>query len=283
MLDFSRIPRPGKSILIIPDAHARPNEDFDGLDRFRAAGKLILDLKPDHVVCLGDIGDFDSLNPHKRKAADAFDGKKVRLDLDAYQSALKDIRSPVKRANERHRKARRKDRIWEPTWNLLEGNHEERWRRWPETELLGHDELALLAEEEGWAWTRFLDPLDIEGVLFAHYFTTGVSRKPAGVRQILNKTHRSTVWGHTHSWSMDMQPVLGGGTLTALCAGCYKPPHRTGEHEWSGLTMLTDVRAGSFAVQQIPYSHVLGRYGEGGYAEQIRAELRDEREAANAF
>lgn len=121
-----------------------------------------------------------------------------------------------------------REREWEPSWVFLEGNHEERFRRLPETELLGHDHLARIAEEEGWAWHGFLESVVIFGTLFSHYFTTGVSRKPGAVTTILNKTHRSCVWGHSHSFGYAQAPVLGGGTLSALCAGCFKPPERTG-------------------------------------------------------
>lgn len=278
----------GTSILVIPDAHARPDELPEDFDRFRAAGKLILDLKPEIVVCLGDLGDFDSLNQHKPKEeGSSYDGKALKRDVGAFKEALKALMSPTRNANKRHQNSRRKDRQWEPHKVFLEGNHEEFWRRYKETEFDGHDYLEKFVESEGWSWHRFLDPVDIRGVLFSHYFTTGVSRKPAGVGQILNKTHRSCVWGHTHSFGYNQAPVLGGGTIAALCAGSYKPPHRTGEHEWSGLTLLTNVDRGSFSIQQFPYDAVLERYGEGDYAQQLRVAranaYQDHEDADNAF
>jgi hypothetical protein len=98
--------------------------------------------------------------------------------------------------------------------------------RFKETEgLLGHDCIDRAVEAEGWEWHRFLDHLEIVRVLFSHYFQIGVSRKPAGVGQILNKTHRSCVWGYSHDFGFNQKPVLGSGTISALCAGCFKPPH----------------------------------------------------------
>ena len=274
----------GLSVLVIPDAHARPNEKARDWDRFTAAGKLALDLKPDIVLCLGDLGDFDSLNSYKPRAADAFDGKALRRDGEAFREALRSIRRPVVAENERHRKGRHRERQYNPAWVMLEGNHEERWRRIPETELLGHDYLAEVADEEGWNWHRFLQPVEIGEVLFAHYIESGVARKPATVGTVLNKVHRSVVFGHNHGFGYDQRPVLGRRPLSALCAGSFKPPHRTGDHEWSGLTLLTDVRDGGYNIQQLPYDHVLETYGEGDYAQELRAAraaaARD-RQAAN--
>jgi predicted phosphodiesterase len=260
----------GKRILVIPDSHGRSTESASDIDRFDAAGRFIRDEKPDVVISLGDLADMDPLSPYKPKAEAAFDGKAVRKEALFRTEILNRITGPTRSANERHRRGRHKERIHEPLWIDLEGNHEERWRRHSETELLGHDFLQAESEYAGWIWHRFLDHVDIMGVLFSHYFTTGVSRKPALVNTILNKTHRSCVFGHTHSFGYSQSPVLGGGTISALCAGSFKPPHRTGEHEWSGLVMLTDVRDGAFSIQQIPYDHLLERYGEGSYAQELR-------------
>jgi hypothetical protein len=277
----------GLSVLVIPDPHGRPNEHAKDWDRFTAAGKLALDLKPDIILCPGDLGDFDGLNSYKPRAAQAFDGKSLRRDGQAFREALRAIRRPVVAENEKHRRARHREREYNPQWLMLEGNHEERWRRIPETELLGHDYLAVVAEEEGWIWHPFLKAVEIGGVLFSHYFESGVNRKAATVNTVLNKTHRSVVYGHSHSFGYDQRPVLGRRPLSALCAGCFKPPHRTGAHEWSGLTLLTDVRDGGFNIQQMPYDHVLEKYGEGDYAQQLRAtrinEAKDRQNADLAF
>lgn len=262
----------GKRILVIPDSHARSTEGFPEIDRFDAAGKFIVEEKPDFVISLGDLADFDPLSPYKMKAADVFDGKAVRKEALFRTEILKRISGPTHKANERHRKAGHKERCQKTVFIDLEGNHEERFRRYPETELLGHDFLEKESEKAAWNWIPFLKHIEIRGVLFSHYFQTGVSKKPAAINTILNKTHRSCVFGHTHSFGFDQKPVLGGGTISALCAGSFKPPRRTGEHEWSGLVMLEDVKDGAFSIRQIPYDHVLEKYGAGDYAQQLRNE-----------
>jgi len=260
----------GRRVMVIPDSHAKINERFEDIDRFDAVGNLIVAEKPDIVVSLGDLADMEPLSPYSMKAATAFDGKAARKAADNRTEILRRISGPTHNANKRHKRNRHTERCFTPTFIDLEGNHEERWRRYPETELLGHDYLAVESESAGWHWIPFLEHAEIGGVLFSHYFRTGVSNKPAAVNTILNKTHRSCVFGHTHSFGLDQKPVLGRGTISALCAGSFKPPHRTGDHEWSGLVMLEDVQDGSFCVRQIPYDHVLEQYGVGAYAERLR-------------
>lgn len=249
--------QPGKSILVFSDVHVKPGEKEHHYDRIPALGNLILDLRPDYVICGGDLADFDSLSSYKKKAADAFSGAEAKSDVMAFRGALKALKSPTDIYNQNQRTGRK----YQPKWIFLEGNHEERWRRFPETELLGHDHLQRIAQEIGWEWMPFLHIAEIEGILFSHYFESGVGRRPAGINTILKNTHRSCVFGHSHLWDHRVETVTGGGTLHALCTGCYKPPHRCGPHEWSGVTLLTDVQNGSFCINQIPYDAIQRGYG----------------------
>lgn len=66
-----------KNILIIPDAHANPKVNPR---RFTWLGKLIADLKPDHVVDLGDFADNDSLSGYDRGKA-SFEGRRYAKDI----------------------------------------------------------------------------------------------------------------------------------------------------------------------------------------------------------
>lgn len=270
----------GRSILVIPDAHARPGERPASFDRFMAIGNAVRDLRPDYVVCLGDLGDFNSL---RRPAGEArhFDGDAALRDVAAFRAAMKAITSPTRSANKRHRQNRHPERGHEPVWIFCEGNHEERWRRWGETKLLGHDHIERIVVEDGWNWVPFLEVAWISNVGFTHYVMTGAKRQPAGLPTMLKK-HRSMVCGHEHIWDMRRETIYDAGFLTALKAGCCKDEEHTDTNagEWSGLTLLSDVQpSGSFAVQQIPYLHLLEKWGELDRAKELRVlrgKLRDD-------
>ena len=58
--------------LVVPDPHAHP--DFSNI-RFDWLAQLIIDLKPDHVICLGDFGDLPSLCSYD-KGTKGFEGRR---------------------------------------------------------------------------------------------------------------------------------------------------------------------------------------------------------------
>ena len=60
-----------KTHLIIPDSHAHP--DYKN-DRYDWLGKLILDLKPDVLVNIGDTADMASLSAYDKGKA-SFHGR----------------------------------------------------------------------------------------------------------------------------------------------------------------------------------------------------------------
>lgn len=68
-----------KSILVLPDSHAHP--DFHN-KRFEWAAKLVLDIKPDYVVNLGDMYDMPSLSSYD-KGKKSFEGRRYKRDIDA--------------------------------------------------------------------------------------------------------------------------------------------------------------------------------------------------------
>jgi hypothetical protein len=65
---------PGRSHLVIPDAHAMP-----GLDnrRFDWLGQFIIDTKPDVIVCIGDFFDMAALCKYDKGTTEA-EGRRIQ-------------------------------------------------------------------------------------------------------------------------------------------------------------------------------------------------------------
>jgi len=61
-------------LLIIPDPHANP--DYNN-ERFRAAGRLLMEEQPECVVCLGDLADLPSLSSYD-KGTKGFEGRRYK-------------------------------------------------------------------------------------------------------------------------------------------------------------------------------------------------------------
>ena len=61
-------------------------------------------------------------------------------------------------------------------------------------------------EKFGWSVYPFLDRIDIDGIVYSHYFISGVLGKAIGgenpAASILNKQHMSCTSGHTHTYDV---------------------------------------------------------------------------------
>src|SRR5881628_1392121 len=100
--------------LILPDSHAHAEHNNDRADW---VGKLIVDLKPDVFINLGDQWDLPSLSGYD-KGKSSFHGRAYRRDLDAGLEFSERLFAPIRKAKKKR-----------PLSIYIEGNHEERQRR----------------------------------------------------------------------------------------------------------------------------------------------------------
>ena len=103
-----------KTHLIIPDSHAHPDHNND---RFEWLGKLIMDVKPDVVVNIGDMADMPSLSTYDR-GTKGFEGRRYKKDVDSVLDAQERMFEPIKKAKKK-----------KPRFVMCEGNHENRINR----------------------------------------------------------------------------------------------------------------------------------------------------------
>ena len=83
--------------LIIPDSHAHP--DYKN-DRYGYIGKLILDLKPDVLVNIGDTADMASLSAYDKGKA-SFHGRNYEKDIVSHLDAQERMFSPIVKAKKK--------------------------------------------------------------------------------------------------------------------------------------------------------------------------------------
>jgi len=103
-----------KTHLVIGDPHAHPDYSNARADWL---GKLILDLKPDVVVNMGDTADLASMSSFDKGKA-SFHGRNYQKDIEAHLDFQDRMWHPIK-------KAKRKL----PHRVVLEGNHENRIKK----------------------------------------------------------------------------------------------------------------------------------------------------------
>jgi len=100
--------------LLVPDQHAHPDHNNDRADW---VGELLVDLKPDVVVNMGDAADMASLSDYD-KGKRSFHGRAYKKDIEAHLDFQERMWAPLRRQKKKL-----------PRRIVLEGNHEHRiWK-----------------------------------------------------------------------------------------------------------------------------------------------------------
>lgn len=240
------------NILAIGDSHAKPGVSNR---RYSWLGELIVDLKPDVVVDIGDWGDMPSLSSYdgssltgsKPKTA-AFEGRRYKDDIEASVEARDRVYQKLKAAKKKM-----------PRLVALGGNHDdERITRAlnlvPELRgVISVDDHQ--RKEYRWEHVPFLQPIEIGGFNWSHYFTSGVMGKPVGgeypATALLKKQFTSCIAGHSHLFDESHRATAKGTKIQAFIAGCFLDPKQREEYAgaanemWdSGLLYMKDVENG---------------------------------------
>lgn len=247
---------------VIPDVQAKPGNDFTFLTW---VGKYIAKKKPDVIIQIGDFTDMPSLSSYD-KGKKVFEGRSYIQDMEASTEAMNNLLRPIK--DEQIRLKRNKEKQWNPRMVLTLGNHEERINR-----AINEDRKleGLISTEDfpyyDWEVYPFLEIVNIDGVNYSHYFTSGVMNRPCtSARQMLIKKHQSCVQGHVQTLDIATDYRADGSTITGLFAGCcylHDEDYLTkqGNNYFRGIHMLYEVNNGQFYHHAISLDYLRNKYG----------------------
>ena len=258
-------PSEGIDILVIPDSHANPgynNRRYEWLGRFAA------DHKPAAIVDIGDWFDMHSLNTHDGKGAKSFQGASYWADIDAGIDARLRFQGQI----DAHNRTRRKADRYFPRKVFCVGNHEHRITRFLNEEprfdgIVGLQDLQ--SEELGWEQIPFLEPIEIAGISFAHYFVSGVmGRAVGGLHQaasLVSKQLASCVMGHTHTYDHSVRSDAAGRHVQGLVVGVYTEERfdyaGPANDLWRrGLCLLRNCRAGDYDLEWWSMDRIKAQY-----------------------
>ena len=248
--------------VILPDPHAHP--DFSN-ERADWIGKLLVDVKPDVFVNLGDQWDLSAFSSYDKGKA-SFQGRAYRRDLDSGLEFSERLWAPYKRAKKKR-----------PLSIFLEGNHEERMSRvleqHPELDgTVGFKDFELEKDYHEVVRYKGNTPgtIQVDGVTYAHYFVTGVSG--AGVSgqhpgyTLLTKHFASVTCGHTHTFDYAVRTDAAGRRLHGLVAGVYMDYDAPWAGEmcklWSrGVVIKRNVQNGDYSLQWVSMDELKKEYG----------------------
>jgi|SRR5690606_21008129 len=250
------------SHLVIPDSHAHP--DYNNR-RFNWLGKLIVDLKPDVVINLGDMADMPSLCSYD-KGTKGFEGRRYHKDINAVLDAQERMFAPIKRAKKKR-----------PRLVMLEGNHEHRIERAISADaahlegIISLDDLAY--EDFGWEFVKYNGStpgiIEIDGIAYAHYFTSGIMGRPVGgvhpAYQLLTKQFMSCTQGHTHTTDFCVRTAANGRMIMGLVAGVFQDYFAdfagdANEQWWKGVIFKKNVEDGKYDPQWISMEAIKKAY-----------------------
>lgn len=249
--------------LVVPDQHA--HSDFDN-SRADLLACLILDLKPDVVVNIGDCADMPSLSSYD-KGKRSFVGRSYRADIDAHLDFQDRMWAPVKATKKKL-----------PYRIVLEGNHEHRI----EKALDLSPELAGTIGFKDYDFDRYYDNVyrydgsspavvDVDGIAYAHYHCSGVLGRPvSGERPasaLLTKRFKSCTMGHTHTFDYCVRTDADGRRVQGLVCGVYQDYRSAwagGANDlwYPGVAIKRNVCDGQYDLQWVSLNSLKKEYGK---------------------
>lgn len=259
------VKKQGRTHLIIGDAHAKPGVSNR---RFKWLGRMIDDIKPDVVVQIGDWFDMPSLSSYD-VGKKSFEGRTYNADIGAGKDAIRAVRGLL--SNQVLRNTQ---------FEALGGNHDDaRIKRVVEGDRKLEGTISVLDMgwvQSGWSYTPFLSRKEIDGIVYQHYFTTGVMGRPVGgenpALRLLQTRFASSIQGHDHLFSTAHRFTNTGRKIWGFTCGCYLDPDQIEEYAgeanqmWDrGILVLTGVNDGDIeSFKWVGIGEISRTYGKAG-------------------
>lgn len=243
---------------MIPDIQAKPGVP---LDHCRWIGQALVEYRPDVVVNLGDTWDFPSLNSHEKPGSQPLEGARYKADLESGAEAMRLISEPMEREC-------RRSKAWRPRKIFLLGNHEDRADRacLNDPKYCGHVG-SENCDTRDWERHKFLKIVNVDSVLYAHYFANTHSGRPIGgtVQNRLSKIGASFVQGHQQGYDVGKKLMASGRTWTGIVAGSAYPQREEyrgnqGQRHWRGVVVLNEVEDGEFCEMPLTLDYLARKY-----------------------
>lgn len=251
--------------IVIPDTQVKPGVPVDNL---RWIGQFIVDKYAQQpnitVVHLGDHWDMPSLSSYD-VGKKSMEGRRVVEDIEAGNRGMDVLNEPLDTYNAL-RKAR-KEKQWSPRRVLLRGNHEDRISRAVEHDPQMEGFLSLdLLKSPGWEVYGFLEPVEIDGVTYSHYFYNPNTGRPYGgtTALMLKTVGHSFTQGHRQTLDYTIRFVKGRSQHGLIAGASYLHTEKylgpQGNEHWRGIVVCHDVRNGSYDPMFISLDYLCRRY-----------------------
>lgn len=256
-----------KTHLILPDSHSHP--DYNN-NRYDWIGRLILDLKPDVLINIGDTADMPSLSAYDKGKA-SFHGRNYEKDINAHLDAQERMWGPITKAKKK-----------KPYSVILEGNHEHRIKKVLDYEPhLEGIRYGISFRDLDFA-SRYSDVVEydggnpgvinVDGISYSHYFVSGISGRPLQsihhAQALTAKRFNSSTCGHSHLFDYHIARDSSGSVRQGLVCGVYQ----TYVSPWAGsstcnlwtpgVCIKRNVEDGHYDLQHVSLEALRKEYGK---------------------
>ena len=234
--------RLGRMHLVIPDCQVKSGVPLEHLGWI---GNYIVEKKPDVIVCIGDFADMPSLSRYDQGKL-AGEGRRYHHDISAVHRGMDTLLKPLQDFN---RTATEK---YKPEMHFTMGNHEFRIMREVEEnpKYEGRFSYADLAYEDyGWRVHPFLEVVEIDGVEYSHYFTSGALGRPVtSAAAMLRERQRSCTMGHVQYTDMAIHKKTQNIALFCGTAYLHDEPYLgpQGNHSRRQIVVKHEVENGKY-------------------------------------
>ncbi len=210
------------------------------------------------IIHLGDHWDMPSLSSYDRKGGRLMEGRRYTTDIRYGNEAWHTLVDPMEGLGF--------------DCHFLYGNHEERIVRAgdQDAQLDGLVDLSDLAVHDTpeWKQHKFLDPITLDGVMYAHYFANRMTGRPLSGQSMdarIKTIGRSFTMGHQQGLWFGRREVVGGQAHLGLVAGsCYLHDEDylgpQGNDHWRGIIICYDVRRGDYDPKFVSLGSLCKRY-----------------------
>lgn len=207
------------------------------------------------------------------KGKKCFEGRRYQKDIEAAKDANSKLFEPLRCYN-KHRRSNRK-RTYQPETVILEGNHEYRISKAVEAEpiLSGTIDFSDLSYENHYDKVcRFLEVIELDGILYSHYFPRSANgrvmqtyRGAPSARVQVQREMQSSTAGHQQGLDFHVHQT-GTRRVYGLIAGsCYPEDFDylspQGTAYWRGIIVKHNVDRGMYSPMFVDLDYLEKRYG----------------------
>lgn len=241
----------------IPDLQIKPGVP---LNHLHWIGMYIADKlsEGDKVILAGDVYDLPSLSSYDKRGSKAVENRRVRADLDAGDAGL-EILTEYLEDLERY---------------VVLGNHEKRRDRAIDEHphLLDGVLRDFKFKEHGWLEHEFLDPVEIDGIRYCHFFPNSASgavtqnkRGAPSAKAQLQRQMNSSTAGHQQGLDVAVIPTINGLQRSLIAGSCYLHDEeyigpRKLNNYWRGIILKHNVRDGNYNLCEVDLGYLESKY-----------------------